>query len=267
MELKISIITICYNAENGIQKTIESIYRQGYRNLEYIVIDGGSTDWTKQIAESNEERFKEKGIEFIFVSEPDRGISDAFNKGIKMATGDIIGLINAGDGLCDNILQMVAEKFDRQTDVLFGNCIWEDAESDLTYIRKPDQNLEKLKNKMSLIHPSVFVRKKVYDEVGLFDLSYKCAMDHDILLRMYLAGCRFKYLNAELTVFSAGGISDSNYQLSFEEEERIIINAGMSPVSAGIYIKAEKTVNEIKQRLKKNKELYLSLKKLKNHLK
>ena len=264
--LKISIITICYNAENDIQKTIESVYQQEYKDLEYIIIDGDSIDGTRRVVESNEERFIKKGIEFTFISEPDQGISDAFNKGIRRATGDIIGLINAGDRLCDNILQMVAEQFDEQTDIIFGNCIWEDAERDLVYIRKPDQNLKKLKYKMSLIHPSVFIRKKVYDEVGLFDLSYKCAMDHEMLLRMYMAGKRFKYIDEELTIFNAGGLSDSNYQLSFQEEERILKQSGASEAFAEIYIKMEKVINDFKQKLKENRKLYLCLKRIKNCL-
>ena len=122
MELpKISIITITFNSEKTLEETIESVLSQNYPNLEYLIIDGGSSDGTLEIVK----RYKDK-IDFV-ISEPDRGISDAFNKGIRYATGEIVGIINSDDLLLPDALHKVAENYDSNVGVYRGNTvIWND---------------------------------------------------------------------------------------------------------------------------------------------
>ena len=114
---KISIITVCYNSEAHIEEAILSVINQSYENKEYLVIDGGSKDGTLNIIE----KYKDK-IDY-FVSEPDKGISDAFNKGIKAATGDIIGILNSDDFMMPDALTKVAEQYEKKIDVYMGYCL------------------------------------------------------------------------------------------------------------------------------------------------
>lgn len=132
MNWKISIVTICKNAENEIIDTLQSVLLQDYSNLEYIIIDGGSTDETNNIINQYYGLLQSKGIKTVYISEPDKGISDAFNKGISISTGDIIGLINAGDTLLEHSLRTISENFDEQLDVLYGNTVFVDKKTVLS---------------------------------------------------------------------------------------------------------------------------------------
>ena len=157
--LKVSMITICYNAEKTIAKTIESVLSQDYENLEYIIVDGGSKDHTVDIIKS----YENKKIHWI--SEKDNGISDAFNKGIKMATGDLIGLINADDYLFPHALANLTLACHECTDVLYGNTIVDDQENELKLIKYAG-SAEGLEYSLPFIHQSSLVRKKAYDQYG-----------------------------------------------------------------------------------------------------
>ena len=118
---KISIITVCYNSEKYLEETIQSVLRQNYQNVEYIIIDGGSTDNTVSIID------KYRQYITYFVSEPDNGISDAFNKGIRVATGDVIGIINSDDLLEEGALERVAQEYAPSVDWYRGDCkVWND---------------------------------------------------------------------------------------------------------------------------------------------
>lgn len=165
--MKLSIVTVCYNAEQCIDRTIKSVLNQTCPVYEYIIIDGGSKDKTYNRVCSYEKSFAEKGILFKHISERDKGISDAFNKGIKMASGTLIGLINADDELLpetSEILKNECKKID--VDIYYGNCYWVDSERNLEYVSKPKHDLSKLLYNMVLIHPSTFVKKKAYEECG-----------------------------------------------------------------------------------------------------
>ena len=142
---KISIITISYNSEKTIEKTFQSILKQSYRPLEYVLVDGGSTDSTIELIEKYIPLFKSEGIEISYKSERDKGISDAFNKGITRATGDIIGIINSDDQLSDKALEKVGKAFaENDVGVVCGDCLWEDKANNLSYVRKSKMNLKKL---------------------------------------------------------------------------------------------------------------------------
>ena len=164
MAEKVSIITISFNSIKTIEKTFESILQQDYRPLQYVLVDGGSKDGTIELIKKYIPVFEEKGIEVNFKSESDKGISDAFNKGIQRATGGIIGIINSDDCLNINAVSEVCKAFDEETDVVCGDCLWIDEDNGLKYVRKSKLNLKKLKYEMVLMHPTCFVKKQAYEK-------------------------------------------------------------------------------------------------------
>lgn len=223
--MKLSMVTVCYNAENCIGKTIRSVLSQTTPVYEYIIIDGGSKDRTVEICESYRSKFAEQGIEFNVISEKDKGISDAFNKGISRAAGDLIGLINADDEMLEETCEILQHAFTEGVDVYYGNCIWEEKENKLRFVSKPKEQthhgLSKLLYEMVMIHPATFISQKAYQQYGMYDISFRYCMDQELLYRMYQSGASFQYINRELTIFVAGGISDTNPQKVFRETSRI----------------------------------------------
>lgn len=208
---KISIITISYNSKKTIERTFQSVLKQSYRPLEYVLVDGGSTDGTIELIEKYISIFNASGISVSFKSKPDKGISDAFNKGIERATGEIIGITNSDDCIEDEALKVVASEFDSNTDVVCGDCLWIDELNKITYIRKSKiKELKKLKYEMVLMHPTCYVRKSAYQKYGMFDCNLKCVMDKDLMARFYKKGAVFKCISKTLAIMSAGGVSDTD---------------------------------------------------------
>lgn len=252
MTEKISVITISYNSKGTIEKTYQSILDQHYRPLEYVLVDGGSTDGTIELIEKYIPVFQSQGIEVSFKSEKDRGISDAFNKGILRASGEIIGIINSDDQLSQNALEKVEKAFrSKDVGVVCGDCLWVDEVNKLRYIRKSKMNLKKLKFEMVLMHPTCFVRKTMYERYGLFDVSLKYVMDKDLMSRFYRNGVQFKYIPEVLTCMSAGGTSDTNAKRVFDEGILVATRNGVPRIYAtvrsvykGIRLKA---VNKVKK--------------------
>ena len=216
--MKLSIVTITLNAEDSIETTIKSVLNQSVPVYEYLLIDGGSKDGTNEIILSYKNAIEEKGIRFFHLSEKDRGISDAFNKGIKYASGDFIGIINSADELLPQANELIQEFVDtHDCDIVYGNCLWLDEKNGLRYVRKPEGSLNRLYYDLVLLHPSTFVRKASYDIHGVFNIDYKLCMDKELLLRMYIGGERFAYLDKELTIIRAGGVSDQNVTRTIRE--------------------------------------------------
>lgn len=223
--MKISIITVTYNSAVTLADTIKSVRSQHYEELEYIVVDGGSTDGTVQIVRDNED------IITTWISERDRGISDAFNKGIDMATGELIGIINSDDMLANGALNAIAKTINEDTDVLYGNVI-SFGEGIEPFVEKP-ANLKKMYTSMAVLHPATFVRKRAYEKYGVFNVDYKCCMDRDLLLRMYSGGAKFQYIDRVLAKFRQGGVNQQTYiKTTVPEGERISIEYGMNPFRA-----------------------------------
>lgn len=218
--IKISIITITYNSEKTLERTIKSIIEQKYPNLEYIIVDGASKDGTLSIVE--------KYKEYIYkcISEPDKGISDAFNKGIKLATGDVIGIINSDDGLLPGALNEINKMYEKNIDVYRGKVVlWkEDSETKVEEVPSMHFNFSGM-NKIS--HQSTFISKKAYDKYGKYNEECKFVMDYDLLLRYERAGARFKYIDKPLAFYSLGGITFSKYTKERRiETENVMRNNG-----------------------------------------
>lgn len=212
--LKLSIITVCYNASATIEKTILSVLNQGYKNLEYIIIDGKSKDNTLEIVKKYEQSIS------ILISETDQGPFDAMNKGITLATGNLIGIINADDWYEPDTFTRVTNIFISHVkpDVISGTMqYWEgDKKAKLSIA-----TLSRLKKEMSLNHPAVFVRSSTYKRLGDFDLKYKFAADYELMLRFYMKGASFYIDNKTLSNMRLDGLSDRNWKASLYEVSKI----------------------------------------------
>lgn len=194
----VSVVTVVYNGEKYIENTIKSVLNQSYKNIEYIIIDGGSADDTVPIIKKYQNHLA------YWISEKDNGISDAFNKGIAKARGDIIGIINADDWYEDNAIETVVDSM-RHADVVYSDLqLWKNDKKD--FIVKGDHNF--LRREMTVNHPSVFVKKDCYNRFGLFDTKYELAMDYDIILRFMVNNCRFRYIPEVLANMRWEGLSD-----------------------------------------------------------
>lgn len=222
MTPKISIITITYNSEKTLEETVLSITNQKYPNLEYLIIDGGSTDHTLEIVD----KYREK-ISFV-LSEPDSGISDAFNKGITYATGEIIGIINSDDILEDNALQNIAEEYDQNVDVYSGNLLCWNPSNNRFFMQYPDIRFNTLKIQYNVCHPSRFIRKDAYDKWGLYNIELKYKMDIDLLVRFYKNGAKFKHINKTLARFRLGGATSSKFSKKIPDIHTFVIDNGWS---------------------------------------
>lgn len=226
---RISIITVCYNSEKTIERTILSVLGQNYPDLEYIIVDGASCDSTMEIVRRYADRISQ------IHSEPDRGISNAFNKGIRFATGEIIGYVNSDDILRPGALSSVADNIPEDVDILYGNIIRRDEANGWEYIERPKAAIAgeaSLCYDMTILHPAVFIRAAAYQRYGDYLESLKCTMDRELLLRMYLGGAKFRYVNETYSEFSAGGVSTRNTLKTIRELYEVSILYGQSKVRA-----------------------------------
>lgn len=204
----ISIITIVRNGVNEIEETIKSVLSQKNVNLEYIIIDGKSTDGTLEIIEKYKDNIT------IVVSEPDHGIYDAINKGIKLATGELIGLIHCGDYYESDAIQTALTGFlNSKADIIYGDQNIIEGE----IIRIGRSNHEYLKKGMTISHPATFVSHNCYQKNGLYNTKYKIAADYAFFLMLYMQNANFFKIDKVLANFRAGGISGSNFKLSLQE--------------------------------------------------
>jgi len=220
----ISIITIVYNGEKYIEETIESVINQTYDNIEYIIIDGGSTDKSVDIIKKYE-----NSIDY-WISEKDDGISDAFNKGIRVSNGEWIGIINADDwyeiDCCENIIRY------SEYDFIFGTIRYWDGERSYIDIARP----EIIYDDMRINHPTLFVKKSLYQEVGLYDEKYKIAMDYDLVLRLFSSNKRYKNIDSVISNMRVDGVSQKEWVRSKKEAKDIKIVYGVSWYKANRYL-------------------------------
>ncbi|HVY06724.1 MAG TPA: glycosyltransferase family 2 protein [Burkholderiales bacterium] len=208
----VSIVTIVRNGEVTLQRAMQSVLSQDFASVEYLIVDGGSTDASLQIVRRSEDRLA------IWISEPDAGISDAFNKGIVLARGEIIGLLNSDDwyepGAISAIVQRMTET---GADIACGGLqYWEGGRR--TYL--VGSNPAKLARGMTVGHPTVFVRRDSYRRFGLFRLDFRLAMDYEWLLRAKSKGATFVVLDRCLANMQGGGIGDRRWRDSQREVAR-----------------------------------------------
>lgn len=205
----LTIITVVRNGECFIEETIKSVINQSYNNIEYIVIDGGSTDDTIQLIKKYE-----KNIDY-WKSEPDTGIYDAMNKGISMATGKWINFMNAGDvffdlKVCEKIINCLTKS---EVDVIYGDFL---ATSDIGSILVKAKSISNIFKGSVFSHQSCFVQNKLLKE-NKFNLQYKIASDYNLFLNLYLKKSHFYYLPFPIASMSIGGLSYSNMATYVEQ--------------------------------------------------
>jgi len=204
--MKVSIITVTFNSVLYLEKSILSVVNQTYKNFELIIIDGGSTDGTLQIID--------KYSKYIShcTSEKDQGIYDAMNKGIKKATGDIIGFLNSDDELYDeNVLKIITSSFNHNVKCVFGDIVFVDNENTkkiLRYYSSKKFSLNQFSYGHMPPHPSFYALRILYDEIGYFKLGYKIAADFDFLIRALSdTSTNYQYINSIIVRMRTGGVS------------------------------------------------------------
>jgi len=209
----VSIITVCWNSAQTIRRAFDSVLQQEYPHIDYVVVDGASSDDTVEIIKSYETKFLSKGVRFRWVSEPDEGIYDAMNKGIALCRGDIIGTLNSDDFYEPNAVQCIADAYAAHPEagIFYGFLrVLRDGKEFWTYRYKYESYLLNLKSGIysAAQHPTCFVRHEVYDQIGVFDTQFPVAADYDFLIRAMQGGIKFFPLDVVLSNFSSGGVSD-----------------------------------------------------------
>lgn len=204
---KVSIITVCKNSEATIRETIESVLHQTYRNIEYIIVDGGSTDGTLDIVKEYIPLFQGR---LRYVSEKDKGIYDAMNKGIKMSGGCLIGIINSDDYYEETAVEKAVQRYcEGKEQVIYGYVGLVSGNNRVKIQTPSHKNLRQC----MIPHPTCFVSRKVYQKYGLFRTAFKLAADHEFMFRLYEKNVEFIQIPEVLANFRLGGASSSKRTL------------------------------------------------------
>ena len=207
--MKVSIITVVWNNKDTIKDAIESVLGQTYKNIEYIIVDGASSDGTVEVVKRYGDRISK------FISEPDNGLYDAMNKGIALATGDVIGILNSDDFYIDNgvIGRVVKEFEEKKVDSLFADLVYVKSSNLQKVVRYYDSSQflpDKFQYALYPAHPTFFVKKWVYDKLGLYKIDYKIVADFDIMARfLYTNNISYSYLKEPIVKMRIGGASTS----------------------------------------------------------
>jgi glycosyltransferase involved in cell wall biosynthesis len=218
----VSIITVSFNSAMTIEKTIESVKNQSYKNIEYIVIDGNSTDHTMNIIQK---------YAFIskIVSEKDKGIYDAMNKGLALANGDMIAFLNSDDHyLNEYVVQKVVDIFMvHQVDAVFGDVGYFSLTKHLKLSRRYSSrnfSSDKLKNGLMPAHPSLFMKKKIFNAYGIFDSNFKIAGDFELIARIFKSNAiTYRYIPEILVMMQLGGVSTQGFRSTILLNKEIIM--------------------------------------------
>ncbi|MBK5721752.1 glycosyltransferase [Dysgonomonas sp. Marseille-P4677] len=218
--MKLSIITINFNNASGLQKTINSVLSQTYKNYEYIVIDGGSTDGSKELIESYSDKID------YWVSEPDKGIYNAMNKGIRQAKGEYLHFLNSGDIYANNyVLQEVFEQKTYESPILRGIQICDNKGCQTKWINRGNRDITLYDLYIdTLQHQATFIHQDLFKKYGLYDEKYKIVSDWIFFLKAMLGGESSTYLNFDIVIFDMTGISNNAEfrKTMFNERKQII---------------------------------------------
>jgi glycosyltransferase involved in cell wall biosynthesis len=227
--MKISIITVCYNSAATIEKTIRSVGAQTYKNIEYIIVDGNSKDGTLDIIQKHEDKITK------WISEPDKGLYDAMNKGIAMATGDIVGILNSDDTFHSNtVLEVIAAFHTNNTiDASVGTILQHKENGKVVRVYSSKYwTPEKLKIGFMPPHPSIFFKKELFDTLGFYELGFIIGADYELITRFFLKEkISWKYSGITTTAMLVGGLSSSgtaSYTLITKEIQKALLMNGIA---------------------------------------
>ncbi|MEO8253829.1 MAG: glycosyltransferase family 2 protein [Flavobacterium sp.] len=221
--MKISIITVCYNSAVTIEKTILSVAGQSYKNIEYLIVDGNSKDNTIEIIKKHEDKITK------WISESDRGLYDAMNKGIAMATGDLIGILNSDDVFNNELVleQIAAFHKNNEIDASVGNILqYKEKGKILRLYSSKFWSPEKLRIGFMPPHPSIFLKKELFNKFGNYELGFKIGADYELITRFFLKNnITWKYSGITTTAMLVGGLSSSgssSYSLITKEIQKAL---------------------------------------------
>lgn len=246
--MKISIITTCYNRKESVADAIKSVLSQDYQDIEYIIVDGASTDGSVDIIK---DAIKGHENNVRFISEPDHGMYEAINKGIRMSTGDYIGLVHSDDFLYSpqTISSIVKHLQDTKADFLYGDGLFVNPQNTERVVRKWTSGtycMWKVRHGWLPLHPTCYINKNLIDSLGLYDESYKIAADSDLLFRYLIGGnVSVTYLPIYIIRMRMGGLSTDSkrIRLMWDEDIRMYRSHGMN----GVITKIEKMLWKIPQ--------------------
>ena len=205
MKPKITIVTVCFNCEDTIINTIESVINQNYENIEYIIIDGNSKDKTLEIIKRYANNY-----DFIkYISENDRGIYDAMNKSIQLATGEYIHFLNSGDIFCNNkVINNIFESVKPRVDIIYGNVIKKGKDTE-TIVKYSKLYPLKLLIGRTICHQAIFLKTKLFVNRKGFDLDFKFASDYELLLYLFKNAKKFHYIDVDIVYYDLQGVSSN----------------------------------------------------------
>lgn len=244
--MKVSIITVVYNNATEIRSAIESVLSQSYQHIEYIVIDGDSTDGTLDIIKSYNLKIG------VFISEKDKGLYDAMNKGIMRATGDIIGFLHSDDIFeNEHVIANIVESFQKNDcDAVYGDLVYvskHDASKIIRYWKSDVFDIKKFIHGWMPAHPTLYIRHKIYQQYGLFDITFKISADYDFIIRTLGSGkLNCVYLPIIITRMRTGGASNKslkNIRRKSSEDLRALKKNNMG----GWYTLCAKNISKLKQ--------------------
>ena len=233
--MKISLITVSYNSAETITDTIESIHSQDFDDIEYIIVDGASKDNTVEIIKSYGAKIDK------WISEPDKGIYDAMNKAINMATGEVVGILNSDDFYsATSVISQVADAFgDSTIDAVFGDLVFVDPKNLKKVVRKYSSAKwypEKFAKGFMPAHPTFFVRRKYYEQIGLFKTDYKIAADYELLIRfLYVRKLKYKYLPLNMVTMRKGGVSSNGIMSNIILNDEIIRGCRENGIQTNVF--------------------------------
>jgi glycosyltransferase involved in cell wall biosynthesis len=214
--VKISIVTAVYNGGNAISATLRSVAEQDHGEIEHIVVDGGSADSTLANIQSNNSRLA------VLISEPDVGVYDAFNKGLRRATGDAVAFLNCGDTYIGHkvVSRMARELSCGDVEAVFGDVLIVDAQDQARVIRRY-RSKHFTPHRMSFglmpAHPTLFLRRQIYENIGEYDLRFRIAGDFELCLRAFARrNTRYRYIPEAFVRMPAGGLSNSGWRSKLE---------------------------------------------------
>lgn len=236
--MKLSIITINFNNRGGLKKTIDSIISQSFKDFEWIVIDGASTDGSKELIEHYSEFIS------YWVSEPDKGIYNAMNKGIKVAKGEYLLFLNSGDWLCDDTSLERCFSHSFWADIIYGDLFFVDKNGNRDLYHYPQVLSLRFLYNYSLGHNATFIRRDIIQSC-FYDESYEIVSDWAFFLKKALNNCSFEHISETVSCFDTTGIS-SEYAQLVQEERSIVINE----VFPSVIIQDYKMMDEMEERLK-----------------
>lgn len=256
-DMKISIITVVYNNKDTIQDAMNSVLSQEYDDLEYIIVDGASTDGTVEVIKNVVKKYPERSIKFV--SEKDNGIYDAMNKGIKLAIGDVIGILNSDDFYSSNqVIPIIVNEFmTKNMDSVFADLVYvkaDDVNKNVRYYSSAKFHPKKMAYGWMPAHPTFFVKKELYEQHGLYKTDYQIAADYELIARFLVkSNVSYSYIPKVLVKMRTGGASTRNLKSNWVLNKEILRACRENGIKTNIFKVLSKYPGKILQSIKRPK--------------